>query len=97
MDDLDDYYAKNAMTPLEGSKGKNPNYVNTRSDGSTNYDEDVVTKKDLVCYSFQVARGMEYLASRKVRILTTSGWNLMLTLSELNHWAPGRFEQNLDK
>jgi serine/threonine protein kinase len=28
-------------------------------------DETVLTTKDLVCYSFQIARGMEYLASRK--------------------------------
>lgn len=29
--------------------------------------------EDLVCYSFQVARGMEFLASRKVGPLTLPG------------------------
>lgn len=28
-----------------------------------------LTMEDLVCYSFQVARGMEFLASRKVSLL----------------------------
>lgn len=28
-----------------------------------------LTMEDLVCYSFQVARGMEFLASRKVTVL----------------------------
>jgi len=30
-------------------------------------DHVVLTTKDLVCYAFQIARGMDFLASRKVR------------------------------
>ena len=31
-------------------------------------DEEPLTVQDLVCYAFQIARGMEFLASRKVNI-----------------------------
>lgn len=30
-------------------------------------DDDHLTMEDLICYSFQVAKGMEFLSSRKVR------------------------------
>jgi hypothetical protein len=30
-----------------------------------------ITTKDLVCWSYQVARGMQYLASRRVRVAST--------------------------
>lgn len=29
-------------------------------------DDDHLTMEDLICYSFQVAKGMEFLSSRKV-------------------------------
>lgn len=31
-------------------------------------DEDHLTMEDLICYSFQVAKGMEFLSSRKVKL-----------------------------
>ena len=30
-------------------------------------DQDHLTMEDLICYSFQVAKGMEFLSSRKVK------------------------------
>lgn len=31
-------------------------------------DEEHLTMEDLICYSFQVAKGMEFLSSRKVNL-----------------------------
>lgn len=31
-------------------------------------DDDHLTMEDLICYSFQVAKGMEFLSSRKVKL-----------------------------
>lgn len=33
-------------------------------------DDDHLTMEDLICYSFQVAKGMEFLSSRKVKMIT---------------------------
>lgn len=41
-----------------------------------------LTLEDLICYSFQVAKGMEFLASRKVSSLKHQGWT-----SFLQSWA----------
>jgi len=41
--------------------------TNSQLDAADDADERIVlTTKDLVCYAFQIARGMEFLASRKV-------------------------------
>lgn len=41
----------------------NMHHVTTESS-----DDDHLTMEDLICYSFQVAKGMEFLSSRKVKL-----------------------------
>jgi len=48
---------------------KRPKLVSFHSsqlDVDDNDDQVVLTTKDLVCYAFQIARGMDFLASQKV-------------------------------
>ena len=54
----DHEYVNTSVIVPDEMKRQTPNEEN---------EERVVTTCDLICYSFQVARGMEYLASRKVR------------------------------
>ncbi|TNM87531.1 hypothetical protein fugu_005752 [Takifugu bimaculatus] len=60
-----------AMTADKASSSS----VDTQEDSS---DEDHLTMEDLICYSFQVAKGMEFLSSRKVllRILAFASTSL---------------------
>ena len=56
---------------------KRPKLVTFQSESShldlNSCDEHVVlTTKDLVCYAFQIARGMDFLASRKVYVVSTA-------------------------
>lgn len=39
-------------------------------------DDDHLTMEDLICYSFQVAKGMEFLSSRKVKTTITQRYLL---------------------
>lgn len=54
------YYNHNYV----GSTWRRRGSQNCRNSGRSN--RPVVTTSDLICYSFQCARGMEYLTSRKV-------------------------------
>ena len=66
MDDID-VHRQRERERLASENVKTVDYVNTRSDGSLNLDEDnSLTTKDLLCYAFQIARGTEYLSSKKV-------------------------------
>jgi len=69
QDTMDDIYRPAAVW------FKKPKLVSFQSRSSELHDLDpgdsdqhvVLTTKDLVCYAFQIARGMDFLASRKVR------------------------------
>lgn len=41
-------------------------------------DDDHLTMEDLIRYSFQVAKGMEFLSSRKVRALSAMIENIVI-------------------
>jgi len=53
-------------------------YVNSvhvkpsQATGSVSAESLSLTTKDLICYAFQIARGMEYLASRNVSFIITT-------------------------
>ena len=61
---------------------KRPKLVSFQSNSNSELDVDdsddqvVLTTKDLVCYAFQIARGMDFLASQKV--LTTLRYSVGL-------------------
>ncbi|KAK3920398.1 Vascular endothelial growth factor receptor 1 [Frankliniella fusca] len=69
------------MTPTGGEEGFSMS--NNQPDWSSNIKGDYkvlnpISTRDLICYAFQVARGMEYLASRKVLHGDLAARNILL-------------------
>ena len=58
--------------PTRGHHAANNDYVNTpgvklpQTTSTVSTDSLTLTTNDLICFAFQIARGMEYLASRNV-------------------------------
>ena len=81
IDTMDDELKWNAANKNKEAQSRGTaglNYINvfhgdndTSGASPTDASDDTVplTTKDLVCFSFQIARGMEFLASRKVRVV----------------------------
>ena len=70
MDTMDTGMCDRVMShrELQATGGTiNSEYLNTATGKLDLYDQTIpLTTKDLVCFAFQVARGMEYISSRKV-------------------------------
>ncbi len=80
LDTMDDELKRDAAKAKQEAQPLLPSharYVNltpgsdARAEFTTGATDDMapLTTKDLVCYLFQIARGMEFLASRKVRAI----------------------------
>lgn len=65
-DELEPGMEKKRLSDFASSK---PHYVNKAQPESTAELDRPLTTKTLICYAYQVARGMEYLACKKVGII----------------------------
>ena len=81
IDTMDDECTRDASKTEQDAQPRTPSdirYVtlspgkDTRAEFTIGKNDDMVplTTKDLVCYLFQIARGMEFLASMKVGVLS---------------------------
>lgn len=71
--------ANTVSTCAGGDSGNQPLWrSNYRADATFRPNAHPLTTRDLVCWSFQVANGMEYLASRKVLHGDLAARNILL-------------------
>lgn len=78
-DELEPGMEKKRLSDFASSK---PHYVNKAQPESTAELNRPLTTKTLICYAYQVARGMEYLACKKVGILSLMS---SFPTTKLNH------------